>query len=1528
MNPRTGLMFAAVLQMFMGSGLAFASGETVNVNIGTLPAGKSVTIVYDVSVNTATPPATTSLTQQGTVSGSNFSNALTDDPDAAGTNDPTVTLLANEVPVAGFGKALSFNGVDHYLLVPDAGALSAAAYTVEAWVKFDTIRDTAIITRNIADDSVPVFGLYLNAAGNFAHVAYDGSVRQVIGTTVATPGTWYHLAGVYESTTNGMRLFVNGVEEGSAVTPGSLGGGMVPDHFAFGKGIDTANYLQGQLDEVRIWNTPRSGSDISSWMYRSSDMSHPLDANLRAYYRLDDGSGTTAAASRGNINGTLKNMTDSNWIDSTVNAWYTDEDVPVTSGKLVGSDADGASTDGSNWVLSFELVTDGTKGHVVIGPDNTFTYTPTADVNGDDSFSYRVKDALSATSNVVTVPVHIAAVNDAPIINAIGDKTVDELATLAFTVGVTHPDPDQTLIFSLDPGAPAGAAIDASTGVFSWTPTEAQGPGSYPVTIRVTDNGTPVLDGFETIQITVNEVNSAPVLAGIGNKTVDALGTVSFTATATDSDLPANTLTYSLDSGAPAGASIDASSGMFSWTPTLAQAPGAYDITVRARDNGSPLRDAAETIRITVNALPPEVSTNSATGLYAFGATINGTVNDNGFGTSVTFDYGDTVSYGSQAAGGTVGAGTGATAVSANLTGLVCGTTYHFRVTATNVGGAVVGADRTFATIPCPPVLYAVSGGATGGSCEDWAHGCELRYALANAVSGEEIWARAGTYKPTASTIDRSASFQLKSGVDLYGGFAGSETARSQRNWTDNPTVLSGDLLGNDGSGFTNRGDNSIHVVIGANSATLDGFTVSGGLSDGLDPADPAMFGAGMLNDNASPAVVNCTFIDNLGNIGAGMGNINGAAPTVTGSSFSGNLSDSGAGMANAFGANPTLTGCTFNGNHASDGGAILNYGSMPTVTNCTFSGNSGSRGGALFNEGSNPVLTNCTFSGNTASVSGGAMFNSTSASPIIRSSIFWGDSGPGGEIYTSSGNTTVTYSVVQGGYPGTGNSSSDPLLAPLGDYGGPTHTMALLPGSPAIDAGEAATCAAGDQRGIARPQLGSCDIGAFESRGFTITKTGGDNQSAVISTPFAAPLALTITAISAGEPVNGGTVTLTPPVTGAGIGVTSPFTLTISGGTVSQSISANDTTGSYGIAVATTGATGASFSLANVVMPDTVIDSRPTDPDIPMATFTFHGTDGVAPLSFKCQLDGVDWSPCVSPQSYTGLSSGSHTFAVKALDNVGNPDATPATYTWTVSPTFGVSAIVLDGTKGYVAQNGGGIWKSSDNGVTWSAATMQPSNPRITGLAIHPVTRSRLFAASYGSGVYFSSDSGETWGVCANSGLADHHVVTLAADAVGNLYVGTEGGIFTSSDCSAWSAVNNGLPVDANKPPRVIVIDASNPAKLYAGFDGFGVFRSSDSGANWSPASTQPTNPNVRALVIKPGDSATLFAATYGNGVFVSSDSGNTWAACPNAGLANLKVVSLTIDTGGKLYAGTEGGVFVSNDGCASWTERNAGLP
>jgi len=235
-----------------------------------------------------------------------------------------------------------------------------------------------------------------------------------------------------------------------------------------------------------------------------------------------------------------------------------------------------------------------------------------ADSDGDSFTNIQEINARTFPGDPNSKP---AAANQPPVLSAIGNKTVNESTLLSFTATATDPDAGQTRTFSLGSGAPAGATINSSTGAFSWTPTEAQGPGSYPITVRVTDNGSPAQNDFETITVTVNEVNVAPVLASIGNKSGVSGSPVTFTATATDADLPAQTRTFSLGAGAPAGATINSSTGVFSWTPASAQL-GTFPVTVIVADNGTPQMSDSEAINITVTAAvsgPMSVTTGNLT---------------------------------------------------------------------------------------------------------------------------------------------------------------------------------------------------------------------------------------------------------------------------------------------------------------------------------------------------------------------------------------------------------------------------------------------------------------------------------------------------------------------------------------------------------------------------------------------------------------------------------------------------------------------------------------------------------------------------------------------------------------------------------------------------------------------------------------------------------------------------------------------------------------------------------------------------
>ena len=231
-------------------------------------------------------------------------------------------------------------------------------------------------------------------------------------------------------------------------------------------------------------------------------------------------------------------------------------------------------------------------------PNNLLSGFDTLELSGN--WELTVTDAVNVESGaLISWCLSPTVINGTvpPVLAGIGNKNVNELSELSFTVTATDEDTAQNdLTFSLS-GEPEGASI-TSSGDFSFTPTEAQGPGEYSFNVIVSDDGAPALTDSEEITVTVFEANQNPVLAAIGNHVMEELDTLIFTATATDADTPAQILTFSL-SGAPTGAVIS-SNGEFSFTPTEAQGPGLYNFDVIVTDNGPENLTARENISIEV----------------------------------------------------------------------------------------------------------------------------------------------------------------------------------------------------------------------------------------------------------------------------------------------------------------------------------------------------------------------------------------------------------------------------------------------------------------------------------------------------------------------------------------------------------------------------------------------------------------------------------------------------------------------------------------------------------------------------------------------------------------------------------------------------------------------------------------------------------------------------------------------------------------------------------------------------------------
>jgi beta-glucanase (GH16 family) len=277
--------------------------------------------------------------------------------------------------------------------------------------------------------------------------------------------------------------------------------------------------------------------------------------------------------------------------------------------------------------------------------------------------------------------------------------------------------------------------------------------------------------------------------------------------------------------------------------------------------------------------------------------------------------------------------------------------------------------------------------------------------------------------------------------------------------------VAMSDLVIRDGAAAPQGGG-----ILNYGDLSLDRVVVTDNTENGAGPPSFDLGGGGIYNGDSSTLNLTDSTVSNntaVNQPGGGIYGFFNATINITNSTVSGNLSGDVAGGLRSL-TNSTVVNSTFSGNTSTawHGGGIFHTDGQLTVTNSTFTGNNapdGTASGILvatFGAPANATLTNNVLEGN-----GGAF-----ACAI---------EGGGAATITSSGSNVISDGSCN---PiGSDQSFTDALLGPLADNGGPTLTHALGAGSPAIDAADAGACPATDQRGVARPQGSSCDVGAFE---------------------------------------------------------------------------------------------------------------------------------------------------------------------------------------------------------------------------------------------------------------------------------------------------------------------------------------------------------------------------------------------------------------------------------------------------------------
>jgi len=330
------------------------------------------------------------------------------------------------------------------------------------------------------------------------------------------------------------------------------------------------------------------------------------------------------------------------------------------------------------------------------------------------------------------------------------------------------------------------------------------------------------------------------------------------------------------------------------------------------------------------------------------------------------------------------------------------------------------------------PVIFVDAAAPPGGDGTGWDTAYhDLQDALAQATPGKEIWVATGLYTPAPPGGDRDISFQLKTGVALYGGFAGDEQFLNERDWIANPTILSGDLNGDDGPQFQYHADNSYNVLKAGgtdDTALLDGFVITAGYADGPDDG-PLNWrrGAGMWNQTASPTIIRCAFRWNWAdNHGGAIYNHTSSNPTIFDSVFQSNVGFLGSGGAiyNYSSSDPIIADCLFVGNESDmNGGAVYSYDADPTIIGCTFSDNTAEAAGAVMQYYYGLItIADSTFVGNFGSAIAGAVFASYDAGADISGCQFLENVAEidGGALilasYTSGAVTNCTFLGNDGG--------------------------------------------------------------------------------------------------------------------------------------------------------------------------------------------------------------------------------------------------------------------------------------------------------------------------------------------------------------------------------------------------------------------------------------------------------------------------------------------------------------------------------
>jgi uncharacterized repeat protein (TIGR01451 family) len=562
--------------------------------------------------------------------------------------------------------AIDLDGLHDYALVPDDPSLDIAdQITILAWIKPEQVATQDLIKKAIQGNNVNgVNGYELSLATTKSDASsqrvffrinqatYNDRYRINSATLYPIDGTWMHVAATYDGST--MRLYINGVQEANLTLPAGTTIALNNLPLSIGAQSTPSRFFMGWMDDARIYHRALSPEEIQAFInsppvamddaYGTPEdtllsvsapgvLSNDTDTNLDTLTAIkvtDPAHGILTL----NADGSFTYDPEDNWSGSDsftykANDTHVDSnasnvavtvtavnDAPVLTDIPDQTIAEGASfvtinlddyvsdVDNTDAEMTWSSSGKSSLSVDIVGRVATIT-TPDADWNGSEKITFRATDhGLLFYEDAATFTV--TAVNDGPVLAAIGPRSTAELVPLLFTATALDIDlPADTLIYSLADGTggsvPAGAGIGSTSGDFSWTPTEAQGPETYTFDVCVSDGS---LSDCETISVTVSEVATAPHAVPDAYEVLESgifmVAAPGVLANDSDMDIPANTLTAILDSSTTHGHLILNADGSFTYTPDVRWS-GMDTFTYRVYDGNSYSEVVPVTITVKLN---------------------------------------------------------------------------------------------------------------------------------------------------------------------------------------------------------------------------------------------------------------------------------------------------------------------------------------------------------------------------------------------------------------------------------------------------------------------------------------------------------------------------------------------------------------------------------------------------------------------------------------------------------------------------------------------------------------------------------------------------------------------------------------------------------------------------------------------------------------------------------------------------------------------------------------------------------------